>query len=113
MPPKAAAAGKDITRVPSDPDSAQRGPTPAPKDGGWAFQRAQSNASLEIAKQLLAAKKAVQAADAGTSASDIGRSTSAPEEESASDSSVFIRRVASDAEPVDRTAKLKVRGAIG
>ena len=38
------------------------GQTTAPKDGGWAFQRAQSNASLEIAKQLLAAKKAVKAA---------------------------------------------------
>ena len=55
---------------------------------GWAFQRAQSTASLEIAKQLLQKKK--EAADAAANANDPGRTDSS-----------------GSASGEDRTAKLK------
>ena len=55
---------------------------------GWAFQRAQSTASLEIAKQLLQKKK--EAADAAANENDPGRTDSS-----------------GSASGEDRTAKLK------
>ena len=61
----------------------------------WAFERAQSASTLQVAMQLLKAKENAQAADAA-------RASSMPTIEGSSADTGFIRRIPSDAASEDR-----------